>query len=168
MTDDIEVDFNASDNEVSVFRQIKDDTPSNSLNNSSIMNAIKSVTKKKNSYFIISYPKGKSEEIKNMIDDKLLLLNRITYNEMEYISVLADSKSVYFMFLDFDKRLINAIMKKDYITPEKNLKLESKSKSEIYFTELIKNYRMSENDLKTLLPSDSNDKIRMVITANLV
>ncbi len=167
MNDDIEVDFNASDLEVSVFRQIKDDTPSNSLNTSSISNILKSVTKKNNSYFIVAYPKTKSEEIKNMIDDKLLLLNRITYKETEYISVLADSKSVYFMFLDLDKRLINAVMKKDYITPEKNIKLELKSKKEIYITELIKNYRISENELKAIIPGDS-DKIKMVKSANLV
>jgi hypothetical protein len=69
---------------------------------------------------------------------------------------------VYFVFLDFEKKIIHAIMKKDYINSDKNIILETKSKQEIFFVELIKNYKISETELNTLLSSE-NDKIVMVI-----
>jgi hypothetical protein len=168
MNDDIEVDFNASDNETTVFRKIRDEYPIINHNTIAITNVLKTVTRKKNSYFIIVYKKSRLDEIKTMIEDRILILNKISYNEQEYMSVLQDSKNVYFTFLDFDKKMISAIMKKEYITPDKNLKLETKSKQEIYFTELIRMYRIPENELITLLSGEVNDKIRMVNFFNLV
>ena len=132
MNEEFEVDFNeASDNEPKLFRDLNDNDEKSitSENNVAIIDALRNaISNKKNSYFIIKYDKRKNEEIKNILSDKILKLNKFEYNELQYSKVLEESKNVYFLFFDSDRKLIKAFMKKDYINSEKNIKLKTKTK----------------------------------------
>jgi hypothetical protein len=132
MNEEFEVDFNeASDNEPKLFRDIShtDEKSITIENNIAITDALRNaISNKKNSYFIIKYEKRKYDEVKNMLTDKIVKLNKVDYNELQYSKVLEESKNVYFLFLDSERKLIKAYMKKDYINSDKNIKLETKTK----------------------------------------
>jgi hypothetical protein len=84
-------------------------------------------TSDRNSYFIVYYDKKRSDDIRSMLSDKIMKLNKFSSDE-PLIPAQEKSKNIYFLFLDTERKLIKAIMKKDYIKSDKNLKLETKIK----------------------------------------
>jgi hypothetical protein len=138
MNDDLDMlDFNeASDNEQKLFRtKSKDMTvepvaviSTDSQNVVQPEHIIINTNSNKNSYFVIYYDRKKGDEIRNILSDKILKPHKFSYNEGEFTSALGDAKNIYFLFIDLEKRIIKAIMKKKYTKLDKNLKLETKIK----------------------------------------
>jgi hypothetical protein len=85
------------------------------------------ISNSRNSYFIIYYDKRGSSDIRAMLSDKIMKLNKFASQDA-LLPAQEKSKNIYFLFLDVEKKLIKAIMKKDYIKSDKNLKLETKIK----------------------------------------
>jgi hypothetical protein len=118
------VDFNeASDNEKNFTRAKSKENVKEEILNENIKQQ-----NSRNSYFVVYYNKKHVDEIRSTLADKTMKLNKFEFNERELNPALEKSKNIYFLFLEMEKKIIKAIMKKDYIKSDKNLKLETKIK----------------------------------------
>jgi len=66
-----------------------------------------------NIYFIVYYSKNSSEEIRQILNKKILDLKIFEKIEPKILEDIFNKQNVYFFFFNIDKKMIRALMKKE-------------------------------------------------------